>query len=253
MKQQAPIALITGGAKRIGAAMTRGLAAHGFNVAIHYHQGKDDAKQLADEIISAGGQAQIFQADLINTHGQGLIEEVHSKIGPVSLLVNNASIFIDDHIGDLDKTIWDDHFSLHLRAPAILADTMKRLLPKNQQGLIVNMIDQRVWKLNPQFFSYTLSKSALWTMTQTLAQALAPNIRVNAIGPGPSLKSARQNAEDFNTQSLSVPLQHGPELSEFAQTIIYFWQQKSITGQMIALDGGQHLMWQTPDLIGLVE
>lgn len=253
MKNKPPVALITGGAKRIGAVIAGDLAQHGFQVAIHYHQAQDEALALVNEITRNGGIAKAFQADLLQSHGVGLIEDVNAALGPVRLLINNASLFIDDHIGQLDEVIWNNHFALHLRTPAILADSMDQQLNDDEQSLIINMIDQRVLKLNPNFLSYTLSKSALWTLTQTLAQALAPKIRVNAIGPGPSLKSPRQNSDDFAKQCKSVLLQHGPKLEDFGATVRYFWQQTSITGQMIALDGGQHLMWQTPDIMGLIE
>ncbi|MHC5306837.1 SDR family oxidoreductase [Bartonella sp. LJL80] len=253
MKQKRPVALITGGSKRLGAAIALDLAANGFNLAIHYLNGRDQANALVDELRSLGAEAHCFHADLLKTKGVGLTDAVVQKMGPVELLVNNASLFIDDHIGSLNEKVWDDHFALHLRTPTILADAMHNYLPKDGNGLIVNMIDQRVWKPNPQFLSYTLSKSALWTLTQTLAQALAPHIRVNAIGPGPSLKSPRQSDQDFLDQTQAVLLQHGPSLTEFGATVRYFWQQTSVTGQMIALDGGQHLMWQTPDLAGQIE
>ncbi|EJF90690.1 SDR family oxidoreductase [Bartonella tamiae] len=250
MPLKRPIALITGGSKRLGAAMARDLIKHGFDIAIHYNEASQAAEDLVSELKTMGGSAMGFQADLSINYGKGLIENITKKMGHVSLLINNASLFLDDHIGALNDKIWNDHFALHLHAPVILSDALTKLLPQDETALIVNMIDQRVWKLNPNFLSYTLSKSALWTLTQTLAQALAPKIRVNAIAPGPSLKSPRQNAEDFLKQTQSVLLHHGPEIEEFGATIRYFWKQKSITGQMIALDGGQHLMWETADLIG---
>lgn len=253
MNTKRPIALITGGAKRLGAAMALDLARHGFDIAIHYNNGKQDAEELANNLQKLGVSARSFHSDLLKTCGDGLIERVVEEMGSVNLLINNASIFLDDGIGALDEEVWNNHFALHLRTPAQLADRMLHYLPDHNDGLIVNMIDQRVLKLNPNFLSYTLSKSALWTLTRTLAQALAPRIRVNAIAPGPSLKSPRQSDEDFLKQTHSVLLQRGPNLQEFGATIRYFWQQKSVTGQMIALDGGQHLMWQTPDIAGQVE
>ncbi|WP_295897078.1 SDR family oxidoreductase [uncultured Bartonella sp.] len=253
MQKKRPVVLITGGAKRLGAAMALDLAKHGFDLAIHYNEGKQQADDLVLELKTLGAQAVAFPSNLLKTHGKGLIEAVTDRMGPIEILINNASLFFDDHIGELDENIWDDHFAIHVKTPATLADRMFALLPENHLGLIVNIIDQRVWKLNPNFLSYTLSKSALWTLTKTLAQALAPRIRVNAIGPGPTLKSPRQGEAEFEKQAKSVLLEHGPELSEFGATIRYFWYQTSITGQMIALDGGQHLMWQTPDIAGQVE
>ncbi|RCL00384.1 MAG: 3-oxoacyl-[Acyl-carrier-protein] reductase [Candidatus Tokpelaia sp. JSC085] len=248
-----PVALITGGAKRIGAAIAADLALHGFTIAIHYERSAHDSERLCRKILANGGDAIPFHHNLLERNPAALIEKVQKMLGPVELLVNNASLFNDDGIGHFDKNIWDGHFTLHVCAPVLLADAMHARLPPDKQGLIINMIDQRVWRLNPRFFSYTLSKSALWTATQTLAQALAPHIRVNAIGPGPSLKSARQNDEDFIKQKKVLLLGHGPFLPEFGQTIRYLWAMSSVTGQMIALDGGQHLMWQTQDMIEQVE
>lgn len=253
METKRPVVLVTGGAKRLGAAMAIDLAKAGFDVAVHYNEDKESAEELIKKLRNLGVSAFCFHSNFLKTCGRGLVESVIERMGSVDILVNNASIFLDDGIGALDEEIWNNHFIIHLQTPAILADSMQRCLAIDCDGLIVNIIDQRVWKLNPQFLSYTLSKTALWTLTRTLAQALAPQIRVNAIGPGPSLKSPRQSEEDFIKQASSVLLHHGPELSEFGATIRYFWQQKSITGQMIALDGGQHLMWQTPDIAEQIE
>jgi NAD(P)-dependent dehydrogenase (short-subunit alcohol dehydrogenase family) len=162
-------------------------------------------------------------------------------------------VFEDDDVSRFDEALFDLHFAIHLKAPAILAEAMANGLPEGREGLIVNIIDQRVWKLTPRFFSYTLSKSALWTATQTMAQALAPRIRVNAIGPGPTLANDRQQPDDFDKQAASVLLGRGPELSEFGATVRYLYQARSVTGQMIALDGGQHLAWETPDASGVGE
>ncbi|MBH9975188.1 MULTISPECIES: SDR family oxidoreductase [Bartonella] len=250
MEKRRPVVLITGGAKRLGAAMALDLAANGFDLAIHYNEARQEADALLPKLEASGAKALSFQSDLLKTHGRGLVETVTEKMGPVEILVNNASLFLDDGIGALDMNVWDNHFAIHVKTPALLADRMFVLLPENLKGLIVNIIDQRVLKLNPNFLSYTLSKSTLWTLTKTLAQALAPRVRVNAIGPGPTLKSSRQDEDDFVRQAHSVLLEHGPDLAEFGATIRYFWCQTSITGQMIALDGGQHLMWQTPDIAG---
>ncbi len=171
--------------------------------------------------------------------------------GPINLLINNASIFLDDSANEFDEQTWDSHFAIHLKAPAILAgEMMKQSL---SSGLIVNMIDQRVKRLNPNFFSYTLSKSALWIATQTMAQSFAPHVRVNAIGPGPTLQNERQTKQDFDQQLQNIPLKHGPDLEEFGRTIRYLYDTPSITGQIIALDGGQHLAWETPDVLGIKE
>lgn len=254
MPVSAKTALVTGGAKRVGRAMTLDLARHGFAVAIHCNASRDEADSLAGEIKAAGGKAHVVQADLEDgTATGGLVGETIAALGPLGLLVNNASVFEDDSVTDFDEATWERHFAVHVKAPAILARSFATSLGGDASGLIVNVIDQRVWKLTPRFFSYTLSKSALWTATQTMAQALAPRIRVNAIGPGPTLANDRQSAEDFERQQNALILGHGPELGEFGATVRYLWETPSVTGQMIALDGGQHLAWRTPDVAGVAE
>jgi NAD(P)-dependent dehydrogenase (short-subunit alcohol dehydrogenase family) len=254
MTGAARTALVTGGAKRIGRAIVEDLAAHGFAVAIHCNRSGGEAGSLAEEIRGAGGRAVVVEADLTDaTATAALIAEASKSLGPIGLLVNNASIFRDDSVRDFDPAVADRHFAIHVTAPAILARCFAEALPAGEEGLIVNIIDQRVWRLTPRYFSYTLSKSALWAATRTMAQALAPRIRVNAIGPGPTLASTVQGAHDFRAQIDGLILERGPELSEFGATIRYLWDARSVTGQMIALDGGQHLAWQTPDVTGMVE
>jgi NAD(P)-dependent dehydrogenase (short-subunit alcohol dehydrogenase family) len=247
-------ALVTGGAKRIGKAIVEDLAAHGFAVAIHANRSLEEAEALAAQIAAAGGRAAALAADLTDMAAAGaLFGAAEAALGPVSLLVNGASIFEDDTVLDFDWHDWDSHFAIHLKAPVLLARTMAQALQPGREGLIVNIIDQRVWRPTPRYFSYALSKSALWSATQTMAQALAPRIRVNAIGPGPTLRNIRQDDADFAAQLDGLILKRGPELSEFGATIRYLWQARSVTGQMIALDGGQHLAWQTPDVTGMAE
>ena len=247
-------ALVTGGAKRIGRAIVEDLATHGFAVAIHANRSFADAESLASRIVADGGRAVAICADLTDMAAAGgLIELAAEALGPVSLLVNGASIFEDDTVLDFDWESWDRHFAIHLKAPALLAKTLAQALPQDREGLVVNIIDQRVWRPTPRYFSYALSKSALWAATQTMAQALAPRIRVNAIGPGPTLKNVRQDDADFAAQVRGLMLKRGPGLAEFGATIRYLWQARSVTGQMIALDGGQHLAWQTPDVTGMAE
>jgi NAD(P)-dependent dehydrogenase (short-subunit alcohol dehydrogenase family) len=246
--------LVTGGAKRIGKAISEDLAAHGYTVAIHANNSEDEAEELARGLREKGYKAHSVAADLTNAdETQGLISAAAGLAGPIDLLVNNASIFDEDAIGSLDMETWDRHFSIHTKAPVFLSEAFAAQLPDGQDGLIVNIVDQRVWRLTPNFISYTLSKSALWTATRTLAQALAPRIRVNAIGPGPTLKNSRQSDADFEKQVSALPLKRGPDLREFGATIRFLYENTSITGQMIALDGGQHLAWETPDVAGVGE
>ncbi|MEM0898634.1 MAG: SDR family oxidoreductase [Pseudomonadota bacterium] len=247
-----PVALITGGAKRVGRGICEHLAARGFNVVVHANTSVRDAEILCEELRdTTDASAFSAAADLTNWNATAsLVYQAMTLAGRVDLLVNNASIFEDDSVTDLDEPGWDRHFAVHLKAPALLAQEFSKALPGDRAGLIVNMIDERVWALNPRFFSYTLSKSALWTATRTMAQALAPRIRVNAIGPGPTLPNERQDRSAFDEQVAAVPLKRGPELCEIGEAVYFFWKAKSVTGQMLALDGGQHLAWQTPDATG---
>jgi NAD(P)-dependent dehydrogenase (short-subunit alcohol dehydrogenase family) len=254
MAENLKTALVTGGARRIGKAIVSDLSAAGFAVAIHHHGSDEDARELAGSLNDRGGKVAIVRADLTDREAAArLIAQASQAIGPIGLLVNNASVFNADELDDFTWEHWDRHFAIHLQAPVELTRRFASALPAGADGLIVNMIDQRVWKPTPRTFSYMLSKSALWTATQTMAQALAPRIRVNAIGPGPALQGERQSKADFDAQVEAVPLKRGPELSEFGATIRYLWETPSITGQMIALDGGQHLAWQTPDVTGIQE
>lgn len=254
MSKATAAALVTGGAKRIGKAIVEDLASHGFAVAIHANGSRDEANTLAAGINQSGGRAAVLSADLTDMNAvSDLVGQAEAVLGPISLLVNNASLFVDDFIEDFDWQAWDRHFAIHVKTPALLAQNFARSLPAGQEGLIVNVIDQRVWRPTPRYLSYALSKSALWTQTQMLAQALGPRIRVNAIGPGPTLKNVRQDDSDFGAQIAGLILKRGPELPEFGATIRYLWEARSVTGQMIALDGGQHLAWQTPDVTGMVE
>ena len=236
--------LITGAANRIGAAIAEGLAVDGHNVVIHYNHSDDDAAALAEKINTRGLKAAIEGADLTNqAQYDTLIERASKHFGQLTGLINNASLFKPDNIDDLTHELWHKHFSVHAEAAMFLAKDFAGQLPKDKHGLIVNMIDQRVWALKPSFFSYTLSKSVLWTATRTLAQAFAPHIRVNAIGPGPTLQNEHQTEAEFKEELESLPLKTGPALDEIVDTIRYFLTAKSVTGQMIAMDGGQHLIW----------
>ncbi|QRY69699.1 SDR family oxidoreductase [Ensifer sp. PDNC004] len=254
MKKALKAALVTGGAKRIGKAIVEDLAAHGFAVAIHADASFDEAQALAETLVEAGTNAVAIRADLTDTGATStLIERAAAALGPIDLLVNNASLFKKDSLDAFDEEVWDQHFALHVKAPSLLARDFAALLPADVNGLIINVIDQRVWAPNPRFYSYMLSKSALWTATRTMAQALAPRIRVNGIGPGPTLPNERQDPKDFEAQVDALILKRGPTLDEFGRTIRFLFDTPSITGQMIALDGGQHLAWETPDIREIVE
>jgi NAD(P)-dependent dehydrogenase (short-subunit alcohol dehydrogenase family) len=237
-------ALITGAARRIGAALAEAAARAGYDVLVHHHNSADDAEAAAGRLRGLGVEARAARADLADAQAcQALID---AAPGPVTLLVNCASLFADDTA--LDPHRFEAMMAINLRAPLRLAAAFAAALPEGRDGLIVNITDQRVWRLTPRYFSYTLSKAALWTATQTLAQALAPRIRVNAIGPGPTLASIHQDAEAFAAQAAATPLGHGPTPAEIAAALTYLIDAPSVTGQMIAVDGGQHLSWRTPDV-----
>jgi NAD(P)-dependent dehydrogenase (short-subunit alcohol dehydrogenase family) len=243
-------ALVTGAARRIGRALALEAAACGYAVAVHHRDGAEEAHELVSEITSGGGKAATLGADLCDEAAvAGLIDQAHAALGPVTLLVNNASVFQADRFGDLGPH-WDEHFDVNLRAPVLLAQAFANALPPDLDGLIVNILDQRVWRPNPQFFSYTLSKAALWTATRTIAQELGPRIRVNAIGPGPTLPSVHQSPADFETEVKGVILQKKVSPADIAGALHYLIGATSVTGQMIAVDAGQHLAWKTPDIVG---
>ncbi len=245
----AQLALITGAAVRIGKAIALHLAKHGFSIAIQYRSSKADAEATVTAIRALGVEAACFQTGLAaHAEVEALFPGVGRTLGRVTCLINNASYFADDRIESLTEESWDTHFAINLKAPVFLAQAFAAQLPAGETGNIINIIDQRVLRPNPHFFSYTLSKSALWAATKTMAQGLAPRIRVNAIGPGPALPSIYQSAEDFEHESRSTPLGHGTTPEEIANAVSFILNSPAMTGQMIALDGGQHLLWQTPDI-----
>ena len=247
------IAFVTGGAKRLGRAIALKLAGAGWDVAIHCHSSIDEAHKTAAEIRALGRRAQVLQADLgKESEVEQLIPAICRELGPVTCLVNNASVFEMDKVDTATRDSWDRHIETNLRAPLVLSQAFARQLPDGAPGSvaggnIINMLDQRVWKLTPYFLSYTVAKMGLWTLTRTLALALAPRIRVNAIGPGPTLPSPRQSDEHFAAQSAAMPLGHGATPDEIAAAVLYILSASSMTGQMIALDGGEHLGWQVPN------
>ncbi|HEY7990037.1 MAG TPA: SDR family oxidoreductase [Stellaceae bacterium] len=237
-------ALVTGAGKRIGRAIALGLAAEGWAIAVHYGNSREEAEGVVAEIAKRKGKAVALQADLAREDQVApLVSRAEAALGPLGCLVNCASIFENDLALDVTRASWDRHLEINLRAPFVLSQEFARRLPTDKHGCIVNVLDERVWNLTPYFFSYTLSKSALWTMTQTLAMALAPRIRVNGIGPGPALPSPRQTQEQFQRQSGVMPLGRGTTPEEIADAVTFILAAPALTGQMIALDGGQHLGW----------
>lgn len=245
--------LVTGGGARIGKAIALDLGRRGWNVAVQYRYSTDGARQVVEEICDAGSQAVALQAHLSDPEAvRSLIPQAIEHLGPVTCLINNASVFENDTVETLTDDLWHDHMEVNLHAPLLLA---KALAAQNlaSEGNVINLLDQRVWKLTPYFLSYTVSKTGLWTLTRTLAMALAPNIRVNAIGPGPTLPSPRQTDEQFEKQCASTLLQRGATTDDICRAVRFILETSSMTGQMIALDGGQHLAWQTPDVSGGLE
>jgi len=237
-------ALVTGAARRLGHAMALGLAAQGFDVAVHYAGSAAEAEATAVAIRALGRRAAVLRADLsVEAEAEGLVAAATAALGPLGVLVNNASTFERDEWQDATRASWDLHMEPNLRAPFLLTQRFAAGLPNGAEGVVVNMIDQRVWSLTPHFMSYTISKAGLWAMTQTMALALAPRIRVNAIGPGPALPSPRQTQAQFDRQAASTPLQRGTSPEEITQALLAILALPAMTGQMIALDGGQHLQW----------
>jgi NAD(P)-dependent dehydrogenase (short-subunit alcohol dehydrogenase family) len=254
-------ALVTGAGKRLGRAMALYLAGRGHDVAVHYSASRDEAEAVAAEIRAMGRRAQTFQADLLDeTQVQALIPAATAALGPLTVLVNNASIFEYDRIDTATRQSWDRHIESNLRAPYVLTQAFAAQCPPAltddngeplAQGLIVNMIDQRILKLTPEFSTYTIAKMGLWALTQTAAQGLAPHIRVNGIGPGPTLQGARQSAQHFATQRAATVLGRGANPSDITAALGFFLDSPAVTGQFIAVDGGQHLGWRTPDVLGV--
>ncbi|MBK1661689.1 SDR family oxidoreductase [Paracraurococcus ruber] len=237
-------ALVTGGARRLGRAIALALADTGFDIALHYAGSEAAAEETAGEIRARGRRAATLRADLAREDETArLLPQATDALGPVGVLVNNASSFERDEWHDATRDSWDAHLEPNLRAPFLLMQAFARALPPQAEGLVLNMLDQRVWSLTPHFVSYTVSKAGLWALTQTMALALAPRIRVNAIGPGPALPSPRQTQAQFDRQAGSTPLRRGTSPEEVARAALAILSLPAMTGQMIALDGGQHLQW----------
>jgi len=255
-------ALVTGAGRRIGRAIARDLGAQGWAVALHYMTSADGAEATAAEIRAAGGRAVVLPGDLLSEDDTAaLIPRAAEALGaPLSLLVNNASIFEHDRLETLTRASWDRHMDSNLRAPVALTQAFAAQAPdvgEDAEGLplaraaVINMIDQRVWKPTPEFMSYSIAKAGLWWFTRTAAQGLAPRIRVNAIGPGPTLQGDRQSAAHFAAQRAATPLARGAGVGDICAAVRYLLAADAVTGQMLALDSGQHLAWRTPDVLGV--
>lgn len=246
-EQQIPAtALVTGAALRLGRAIAVDLAKRGWRIGVHHHTSRAEAQALVEAIERLGSKAITLPADLTREDQlRGLVKSCADALGPPTCLINNAARFEWDSPDTLDWAGWQAELDVNLRAPIFLTQAFARTLPKDASGCVINMIDQRVWRLTPEFFSYTIAKSALWTATQTLAQALAPRIRVNALGPGPVLPNRQQSEADFERECRSTLLRRGATVDEVCGAVRFLLETPSVTGQMIALDGGQHLLWGT--------
>ncbi|MDP2739563.1 MAG: SDR family oxidoreductase [Pseudorhodobacter sp.] len=255
-------ALVTGGARRLGRAMALYLAGRGFDVAVHYAGSRAEAEAVVAEIGAIGQRAVALQADLlIEARTAGLVARAAEALGgPLTVLVNNASIFDHDTLQSASRQSWDRHMESNLRAPFVLTQGFAAQAPDAvpdaagepiAQALIVNMIDQRVQKLTPEFMTYTLAKMGLWALTRTAAQALAPRVRVNAIGPGPTLQGPRQSDSHFARQRAATVLKRGANPADVTAALGYFLDAPAVTGQLLCIDGGQHLAWLTPDVLGV--
>ena len=235
-------ALVTGGSRRLGRAIALALAEQGIAIAIHHNQ--SDPTSTVAEIRALGVPVVTLRADLAReAEVETLLPAAMQALGPIGILINNASTFERDSYDNVTRASWDAHIEPNLRAPFLLTQAFAKSLPPANEGCILNLLDERVWSLTPHFVSYTISKSALWTLTRTMALALAPRIRVNGIGPGPALPSIHQTDAQYARQAASVPLGHGTTPEEVARIAIALISFTSVTGQMIAPDGGQHLQW----------
>ncbi|WP_211596711.1 SDR family oxidoreductase [Phreatobacter stygius] len=249
---QTETALVTGGARRIGRAITEALANTGFGVVIHVNRSVAEGEALAAAIRSHGGRAAVVVADLAEPAAvDGLIAAARAALGPLSLLVNNASEFEEDHLGTLTRDRWNRQFRVNLQTPSFLAQDFAAQAPDG--AAIVNIVDQRVFKPTPQFYSYTLTKIALQAATKTMAQALAPRIRVNAVAPGPTFANIRQDKADFERQAASTLLGVPSTPEAIAEAVVYLARAGAVTGATIAVDSGQHLAWKTADVWGIKE
>jgi NAD(P)-dependent dehydrogenase (short-subunit alcohol dehydrogenase family) len=243
--------LITGAAKRVGRAIALELAAHGWSVAVHYNTSEADAEETVAALHAKHVHAMALEADLTNEeHVQGLIERAYEGVGPLTALVNNASVFENDNIATMTRASWDKHMEANLRAPLVLSQGFAQQLPEGAEGAIVNLLDQRIFKPTPQFLSYGASRAGLHWLTIVLAQAFALRIRVNAVAPGPTLRNPRQSEAHFRRQTEATVLGRGATPEDVAGAARFLIEARAITGETIAVDGGQHLIWRTADVSG---
>lgn len=244
-------ALVTGAAKRLGRAIALDLARHGWNIALHYNASEREARVTCEDVRSAGGRSALINADLAREEDVAqIVPRAVAELGPLTALINSASVFENDQWYSADRASWDKHLNVNLRAPLVLAQNFAKQLPRDAHGSIVNLLDQRLFRPAPDFLSYGVSRAGLHWLTPVLAQALSPRIRVNAVAPGPTLKAARQSAAHFERERASTILGHGSEPQDICDAVRYLLEARSVTGQTIVVDGGQHLIWKLADSDG---
>jgi NAD(P)-dependent dehydrogenase (short-subunit alcohol dehydrogenase family) len=244
-------ALVTGAAKRLGRAIALDLARHGWNVAIHYNTSEREARVTCEDAQSAGAKAVLVKADLAREEEtQKIVEQATRELGPLTALINSASVFENDQWYSADRASWNKHMEVNLRSPLVLIQNFAKQLPKDREGAVVNLLDQRLLKPVPDFLSYGVSRAGLHWLTVTLAQALGPRIRVNAVAPGPTLKGARQTPAHFEQERAATILGRGSEPQDICDAVRYLLEARAVTGQTITVDGGQHLIWKLADMAG---
>ncbi|MEM9317818.1 MAG: SDR family oxidoreductase [Pseudomonadota bacterium] len=254
-------ALVTGAGHRLGQAIAVALAKAGLDIAVHYANSAKGAEETVALVEAEGRRAVALQADLLDLDAtEALVPQARDAVGPLRVLINNASIFEYDTLETATRESWDRHIGSNLRAPFLLTQAFAAQAPDpvpdaagepRAEAMVVNMVDQRVRKLTPEFMTYTIAKMGLWAFTRTAAQALAPRVRVNGIGPGPTLRGGRQSEEHFAKQRSATIMGRGSNPEDITGALLYLWSAPALTGQLLCIDGGQHLAWKTPDVIGV--